>query len=456
MSYSTTRVSGFQDETSSLKSRFTAFDIGDKDIESLKSLGGFADNRFPRLLEQWNQRFQAWPEIHRALVSPQVQRARLQHWSRVVSGRLDAEFLRSAHLLATAFSEAGIPAHAVAICHGMVSRALIAEVGHPGGNAGIFGRKVDSGAPLRAAINKAAWLSLEVILEVYAEIERNSRSSILVSLADRFETTVTGIVEETVSASGQVRDNAQRLARIAQTSSDQAREVSLSADQASGNVQTVAAAAEELSASIHEISQQVARSSQIANAAVEEARRTNGTVNGLVDAAQRIGEVVKLINGIASQTNLLALNATIEAARAGEAGKGFAVVASEVKNLANQTAKATEEISQQITSMQEAAGGSAEAIRGIGNTITQINDIVTSVAAGVEQQSAATQEIARNVQQAASGTASVSHTIGAVTAASNEAGTVASDVLGAASRLQEQANGLKERVNAFLRDVRKT
>ncbi|WP_353618366.1 methyl-accepting chemotaxis protein [Roseomonas genomospecies 6] len=185
-----------------------------------------------------------------------------------------------------------------------------------------------------------------------------------------------------------------------------------------------------------------------------EAERTNATVNGLVDAAQRIGAVLQLINGIAGQTNLLALNATIEAARAGEAGKGFAVVASEVKSLANQTAKATEDISVQIAGIQEVARSSAEALNGIGATIGTINDIVMTVAAAVEEQTAATREIARNVQEAAHGTRSVTETIGSVTGGASETGNLAEEVLGAAGNLHRESDRLRESVDLFMQRIR--
>jgi methyl-accepting chemotaxis protein len=194
----------------------------------------------------------------------------------------------------------------------------------------------------------------------------------------------------------------------------------------------------------------VAESASIAGQAVDEAGRTNATVQSLAEAAQKIGQVVELINDIASQTNLLALNATIEAARAGEAGKGFAVVASEVKNLANQTAKATEEIAAQINEMQTTTNGAVGAIQGISGTIGRISEIATSIASAVEEQGAATQEIARNVQQAAAGTQDVSANIGGVTQAAGETGAGASQVLSAADELSRQSAQLQTEIDQFL------
>jgi len=260
---------------------------------------------------------------------------------------------------------------------------------------------------------------------------------------------VTGIV---ASASTELQNTAQAMAATAEETNVQASAVAAASEEASTNVQTVAAAAEELSSSLEEVGRQVTESSSIARSAVEEAAKTNTSVEGLSVAAHKIGEVVELINDIASQTNLLALNATIEAARAGEAGKGFAVVANEVKSLANQTAKATEEISAQIGSMQSATNEAVGAIKGIGETIGNINEIASAIAAAVEEQTAATQEIARNVQQASAGTAEVSSNINGVTQAATETGSSAAEVLSAAKELSTQAEKLRTDIQEFMKE----
>jgi methyl-accepting chemotaxis protein len=251
-----------------------------------------------------------------------------------------------------------------------------------------------------------------------------------------------------------MQHSAEAMSGTAEETTRQATAVAAASEEASTNVQTVASATEELSTSVQEISRQVGQSTSIAGKAVDEANRTDHTVSGLAEGAQKIGEVVELIRSIASQTNLLALNATIEAARAGDAGKGFAVVASEVKNLANQTAKATEDITEQIASIQAATSEAVTAIKGIGATINEINTISGSISAAVQQQGAATQEIARNVQQAAAGTQEVSSNISGVTEAARSTGKVAQDVLGAAKALTDQSENFRRRVDGFLEKIR--
>ena len=280
------------------------------------------------------------------------------------------------------------------------------------------------------------------------------RKADMLKMANDFESAVGGVVKTLASAATELQAAAETMQGSAEEASKQSQAVAAGAQEATANVQTVAAAAEELSASVLEITRQVSESTRVANSAAAEAEQTNSQVKVLDEAAKKISDVVGLINDIASQTNLLALNATIEAARAGEAGKGFAVVASEVKTLANQTAKATEDISAQITGIQQAAQGSVQAIASIGKTIASINTIATTISAAVEEQSASTQEIARNVQQAAQGTSDVSSNIAHVSKAADDTGAAASQVLGSARDLSKQSETLRSELDRFLGAIR--
>jgi len=280
------------------------------------------------------------------------------------------------------------------------------------------------------------------------------RKAEMTKMADRLEATVGDIVEAVSSASTQLEASARTLTGTAERAQHATTTVAAASEEASSNVQSVASASEELSTSVNEISRQVQESARIANEAVNQAHRTNGRVSELSKAAARIGDVVELINTIAGQTNLLALNATIEAARAGEAGRGFAVVASEVKALAEQTAKATGEIGQQITGIQAATQESVGAIKEISGTIERLSEISSTIAAAVEEQGAATQEISRNVQRAALGTQQVSSNIVEVQRGASETGSASSQVLSAAQSLSRDSSRLKLEVGNFLNTVR--
>jgi methyl-accepting chemotaxis protein len=284
-----------------------------------------------------------------------------------------------------------------------------------------------------------------------AKIERGRRVD---NITREFESMIGEIVNTVSSASSQLEASAGTLSSTAQRSKELATTVSAASEEATANVQSVASSTEEMASSITEISRRVQESARMANEAVGQARSTTDRVSELSKAATRIGDVVELINTIAGQTNLLALNATIEAARAGEAGRGFAVVASEVKALAEQTAKATGEIGQQITGIQAATHESVNAIKEISGTIEKLSEISSTIASAVEEQGAATQEISRNVQQAAQGTQQVSVNITDVQRGASETGAASSQVLSAAKSLSGDSGRLRAEVSKFLTSVR--
>ncbi|WP_119304214.1 methyl-accepting chemotaxis protein [Dongia deserti] len=283
---------------------------------------------------------------------------------------------------------------------------------------------------------------------------RAKRGDRMEAICHSFDQTITDLLKGFEDVMSELRRSAESMAEAARQTEAEAKAANTASQSAGSNVNSVAGATEELVASVGEIGRQTERSSEIAARAAARASETDKQIQGLADAAQKVGDVVKLITDIAEQTNLLALNATIEAARAGEAGKGFAVVASEVKNLANQTAHATEEIAQQIAAIQGETKTAVTAIQGISGIVGEINQIAAAIAAAIEQQDSATREIARNVEGASSGTRSVSTSIGHVSEAATETGGAAKAMLGAVAKLADRSAQVQSKVSDFLRDVR--
>ncbi|WP_315718831.1 MULTISPECIES: methyl-accepting chemotaxis protein [unclassified Bradyrhizobium] len=327
---------------------------------------------------------------------------------------------------------------------------LGAEVTHRG-EATEIGAMADTLQVFKEALIAKKDADERAAADAEAKIERGRRVD---NITRQFEATIGEIVQTVSSASTELEHSAGALSSTATRSQEISTAVAAASEEASTNVQSVASATEELSSSITEISRQVQESARMANEAVDQARMTNDRVSELSKAAARIGDVVELINTIAGQTNLLALNATIEAARAGEAGRGFAVVASEVKALAEQTAKATDEIGQQVSGIQAATQESVGAIRAISTTIEKLSEISSAIAAAVEEQGAATQEISRNVQQASQGTQEVSSNVVDVQRGASETGQASAHVLSAAQSLATDSDRLKREVASFLQSVR--
>jgi hypothetical protein len=426
------------------------------DSEACRLLTEFwptVERRLPDIIDGFYQHVVTVPHLKQMLGDriPHLKKTQAAHWKRVFSGRFDAAYSASVQGIGVMHHRIGLEPRWYIGGYTYVLNRLVALAvqTHRWSPAKL--------AALIAAVNAGVMLDMDIAISVYQEAlitEKQQRSRKLDILLRDFEGKTAGLVGIVASAASELEATARAMAATTGETTAQAASVTAAVEAASVNVQTVASAAEELSASIGEIARQVAQSSEIADRAVQDAQRTDSIVKTLADGAQKIGDVVDLISTIAAQTNLLALNATIEAARAGDAGKGFAVVASEVKSLANQTAKATEDISQQIAQIQLATKEAVSAIEAISQTIGEVSHIATSIAAAVEEQGAATQEIARNVHEAAAGTQQVSLNIAGVNRGANETGDAATQVLSAAGELSKRSEQLSTDVRHFMSEVK--
>ncbi len=435
--------------------RFRAFQIGPVDFALLRKQGEFARTRLPKLLPELDGQFEPWPEIRRAFAVPEVHELRLAHWIRLASGELTDGFMESAERLAQAFQRHGVPAYAVAICHAIVTNRIGKEMGLDREALqkmnGFWQRKeFIRRIALRAALNKAAQFDLELLLETYAEIQRQSREQTRGEIA-AIAVTVRDVVGAVNAGAGAVETLAQTMNGVVQDTGAQAVAAAHASDEASTSVQSVASATEELSISLDQVAREVTHAADMAEDANTAAIKTDVIVKSLARSAETIGSMVEIIRAIASQTNMLALNATIEAARAGESGRGFAVVATEVKQLSARTAQATDDIAAQVPAMQAATREAVTAIEHIVSFVQQMNETTAAVVGGIAQQRMATQEIARSVSRAALGTQEVAQTICGVSDMVQQAGAGVTEVLGVAGTLARQASALTEAFDSLMR-----
>ena len=428
--------------------RFAAFQIGPGDLALLRRQGAFARERLPALLVEMHPQFDPWPEAGRAFKVPEVQALRLEHWVRLASGDMGDGYLESAHRLATAFNAHGVPAYAVAICHAIVNNRIGKELGLDRDTLqklGGFWRRKEFSLRIatRAALNKAAQLDLELLLETYEKVQRDSRERTRREI-EAFAVTVRSVVGAVNAGATSVESLARAMNHVVKDTGEQAVVAAHASDEASLNVQNVAGAAEELSISLNHVSAEMSRAATMAHDASAAANRTDAIVKSLARAAETIGSIVESIRAIAGQTSMLALNATIEAARAGEAGRGFAVVAHEVKQLSARTGRATDEIAAQVPAMQAATREAVAAIESIVAFVGQMDQTAVTIAGGINEQRAATHEIARSVNLAALGTQELAQTICGVSDLAQAAGADVAEVLSVAETLARQASSLTE------------
>lgn len=421
--------------------------------ELLREFWKVVEPALPEVLEGFYQHVTREPQLARMIGNdiPRLKTAQRSHWGRLFNGRFDHEYMQGVRTIGLIHNKIGLePRWYIGGYNFVLSQLAALAVSQ-------YRWKPRHLSAVLTALNSAVMLDMDIAISVYQEAmltERQKQQDRISGAIRDFDGQMKVVLNTLGGSAGNLQNAANTLAANAEQSTKQSAAVAAGSEEASANVQAVASATEQLTSSVREIGRQVSESTRITGKAVEQASQSGASMQGLAEAAQRIGAVVELINTIAGQTNLLALNATIEAARAGDAGRGFAVVASEVKALAEQTAKATDEISQQILAIQAATKQSVSSIQEIGATIASVNEIATAIAAAVEQQGMATAEIARNVQEAARGTQEVSSNIAGVSQAAGETDQTATRMLSAANELSQQSDTLRSSVEGFFAAIR--
>ena len=441
------------DQDQRTRMRFMRIDAATGEL--LREFWKVVQPALPEILEGFYRHVSREPQLARLIGSdiPRLRAAQGAHWGRLFNGRFDREYLQGVRAIGLIHNKIGLEPRWYIGGYNFVLSQLAALAVRQ------YRWTPNRLSSVLTALNCAVMLDMDIAISVYQEamlIERQKQQDKISGAIRDFDGQMKVVLNTLGGSATDLQNAANTLAANAEQSTRQSAAVAAGSEEASANVQAVASATEQLTSSVREIGRQVTESTRMTGKAVEQADQSGASMQGLAEAAQRIGAVVELINTIAGQTNLLALNATIEAARAGDAGRGFAVVASEVKALAEQTAKATDEISQQILAIQTATRQSVSSIQEIGATIGSVNEIATAIAAAVEQQGMATAEIARNVQEAARGTQQVSSNIAGVNQAASETGHTATRMLSAANELSRQSDTLRASVEGFFAAIRAT
>ncbi len=426
--------------------------------EMLKTNRDFILARMPAALDAFYTHVARHPSAARFFRDPahmaHAKEMQLRHWGIIADGRFDEAYVDSVTRIGEVHNRIGLEPGLYIAGYGFLLTTMLGEIAARRSRRLAFRPGGDSALALQAAFTRAVMIDMDFAIAVYAAAGRRERGETLERLASDFEASVVAIVDRVGGSASRLSETAQSMSAASEQALAQSSAVSSASAEASSNVQTVASASEELAASISEISRQVGEAAKVATSAAGQSADTATQIRNLAQATQRIGEVVDLINSIAAQTNLLALNATIEAARAGEAGKGFAVVAAEVKQLADQTSKATSTIAAQIETVQSETARSVASIDDIGQVIRTVQEIATTIASAVEEQGAATREIARNVQEASARTQAVSSNIDGVSRAASDTAGASSLVLSAARELSGESDSLKSELGRFLKTVR--
>lgn len=422
----------------------------------LNQFGPTLEQEMPRILDAFYANLRAWPQLAGMFDGPDrmasAARAQTAHWQTLFSGRFDAEYVASVRRIGVMHSRIGLDPRWYIGGYSFITQQLF-ELAARSSSRAFLPRSSAKAADLCAAINVAVMIDIDLAISCYIEENRANYDAKLIHLAEDFQRQVAGLVDQLSVASNELEANARSMGETTGQSSERAMAIASAAEQASAGVHTVASAAEELAASIQMIASQVQESNDTARRAVMGAKETDRVVRALDDAAERIGTLIGTIGHVAAKTNMLALNASIEAARAGNAGKAFEVVASEVKNLADQTARMTDEVEAQVREIQEATRAVVAGLTAIAGTIDQVAEISDVIAGAVNQQNNATAEISRNIQQTASAAHEVSVNVVRISQASESTSAAANQVFTSASSLSDQAVQLSAQVDRFIGQV---